>query len=142
MSTIGAMLGDIVHSMFIRPATEFYPFTRNPNPDRLRGKLIWNPEKCSGCQLCVKDCPSDALELIVLDKANKRFVMRYHADRCTFCAQCVESCRLKCVGMSNELWELASLTKEPFTVYYGREDDVQNLLARISQESAESTGRD
>ena len=142
MSTIGAMLGYIVHSMFIRPATEFYPFTRNPNPDRLRGKLIWNPEKCSGCQLCVKDCPSDALELIVLDKANKRFVMRYHADRCTFCAQCVESCRLKCVGMSNELWELASLTKEPFTVYYGREDDVQNLLARISQESAESTGRD
>ncbi len=142
MPTLGAMLGDIVHSLFISPATEFYPFVRNPDPDRLRGKLIWNPEKCSGCQLCVKDCPSDALELIVLDKAIKRFVMRYHADRCTFCAQCVESCRLKCVSMSNEQWELASLTKEPFTVYYGREDDVRNLLARIAQESAESTGRD
>lgn len=142
MSTIGVMLGDIVHSLFIRPATEFYPFVRNPDPERLRGKLIWNPEKCSGCQLCVKDCPSEALELIVLDKATKRFVMRYHEDRCTFCAQCVESCRLKCIGMSNEQWELAALTKEPFTVYYGREEDVQNLLARIAQENTEAIDRD
>jgi hypothetical protein len=44
--------------------------------------------------------------------------------------------------MSNEQWELASLTKEPFTVYYGREEDVQNLLARFAQESTEATDRD
>jgi len=142
MPTIGAMLGDVVHSLFIRPATEYYPFIRKSDPERLRGKLIWNPEKCSGCQLCVKDCPSEALELVVLDKATKRFVMLYHADRCTYCAQCVESCRLKCLEMSNAQWELASLKKDPFANYYGREGDVQNVLARATQKSTESTDRD
>ncbi len=133
MSTIGAMLGQIMQSLVSRPVTESYPFVHYPNPDRLRGKLYWDPQKCSGCQLCVKDCPSDALELIVIDKVNKRFVLKYHTDRCTFCAQCVENCRFKCIGLSNEEWELASLTQEPFVVYYGRTEDVQALLAQLDQ---------
>ncbi len=142
MSTLGTMLGEIVHSLFTRPVTEFYPFERNPDPVRLRGKLVWNPEKCTGCQLCVKDCPADALELVVLDKINKRFVLRYYADRCTFCAQCVENCRFKCVSMSNSEWEMASTNKDPFLVYYGREEDVQIVLARITQESVEAPHRE
>ena len=94
---LGTMLGDVMRSLFRSPATELYPFVRKPSPDRLRGKLVWEPEKCAGCMLCVKDCPSDAIELIVLDKVKKRFVLRYHADRCTFCAQCVVSCRFDCL---------------------------------------------
>ncbi len=131
--TIGSMLGDIVSSLFKKPVTETYPFKRYPNPARLRGKLEYDPAKCAGCQLCVKDCPADALELLVVDKVAKRFVLRYHADRCTFCAQCVESCRFKCLDMSAEDWELASVSKEPFSVYYGREEDVQAILARFAQ---------
>ena len=138
MSTLGTMLGEIVHSLFTRPVTEFYPFERNPDPVRLRGKLVWNPEKCTGCQLCVKDCPADALELVVLDKINKRFVLRYYTDRCTYCAQCVENCRLKCIKMSSEEWELASASREPFVVYYGRDEDVQTILAKFAQDAAES----
>ena len=80
--------------------------------------------------LCVKDCPSDAIELITIDKVAKKFVMRYHADRCTYCAQCVLSCRFKCLEMSSEDWELASANKQPFEVYYGREEDVAFLLEK------------
>jgi formate hydrogenlyase subunit 6/NADH:ubiquinone oxidoreductase subunit I len=138
MSTIGAMFGQIMQSLVTNPVTEKYPFVRYPEPERLRGKLFWDPQKCTGCQLCVKDCPSDALELITIDKVNKRFVLKYHIDRCTFCAQCVENCRFNCIGLSNEEWELASLTQEPFVVYYGREEDVQILLARSAQEHAEA----
>ncbi len=137
MSTIGTMLGEIVNSLFIKPATEKYPFVHYPAPAQLRGKLVWDPAKCTGCQLCVKDCPSEALELFVLDKVNKRFVLRYYADRCTYCAQCLENCRLKCLGMSSEEWELASSNKESFVVYYGKEEDVQTLLARFAQEPPE-----
>lgn len=136
---IGAMIGDIVTSLFKRPATERYPFERKPAPARLRGKLVWDPAKCSGCQLCVKDCPSEALELITIDRVAKRFVMRYHADRCTYCGQCVENCRFECLGMSSEDWELAALGKEPFTVYYGREEDVQFLLDRESKQSTDES---
>jgi formate hydrogenlyase subunit 6/NADH:ubiquinone oxidoreductase subunit I len=125
-----SMFGDMFRSLFKRPVTEMYPFKKQSAPFRLRGELKYNPEKCTGCQLCVKDCPSNAIELITVDKANKRFVMRYHVDRCTFCAQCVENCRFECLSMSNEQWELASLNKEAFTVNYGREEDLLKLLGK------------
>jgi len=138
--SIGAMLSDIVSSLFKHPATELYPFERNPAPVNLRGKLYFDPEKCSGCQLCIKDCPSDAIELITVDKVNKRFVMRYNIDRCIDCAQCVVNCRFKCLSMSSTDWELASTNKEAFEVYYGREEDIAALLARSTEECAEVAG--
>ena len=140
--TIGAMLGDVVRSLFKKPSTELYPFKKMPAPSRLRGKLFWDPTKCTGCQLCVKDCPSNAIELIVLDKVSRRFVMRYHADRCTYCAQCVLNCRFKCLHMSNEDWELASTKKEPFIVYYGKDTDVDFLLAKATAPDNQSADQD
>ena len=49
-----------------------------------------------------------------------------------YCAQCVVNCRFKCIEMSNEEWERAALTKEPFTVTYGRDEDIQKFLERTS----------
>lgn len=128
---IGSMIGDIFQSLFKKPATVQYPFERIQAPERYRGQLFWDPEKCTGCQLCIKDCPSEAIELIVLDKVSRRFVMRYDMDKCTYCAQCITSCRFKCLNMSSEQWELASIKKEPFTVYYGKDEDVKFLLADL-----------
>ncbi len=128
------MLGDIVGSLFKRPVTERYPFVKTTPPERLRGKLRWNPEKCTGCALCTKDCPSNAIELITLDKKAKKFVVRYHADRCTYCSQCVENCRFGCIEMSHEEFELAALQRQPFEVMYGRDEDVQKILATFGGE--------
>ena len=130
------MLGDVMRSLFKKPATELYPAERHAAPERYRGKLVYDPVKCSGCQLCIKDCPSEAIELIVLDKVNKKFVLRYHQDRCTYCAQCVVNCRFSCLEMSNELWELASVKKEPFEVYYGKDADVAFLLEKIAKDNS------
>jgi formate hydrogenlyase subunit 6/NADH:ubiquinone oxidoreductase subunit I len=130
--TLGAMLSDVLTSFFKKNVTRRYPFDKLPAPARLRGKLVWDPAKCTGCQLCIKDCPSNAIELIVLDKVAKRFVLRYHSDRCTYCAQCVVNCRFKCLNMSSTDWELASTKKEPFTVYYGKDADVDALLAKAT----------
>jgi len=127
-----AMFKDVLGSMLRRPVTERYPFEKRPAPDRLRGQLIWTPDKCTGCCLCQKDCPSDAIELITIDKKAKRFVMRYHADRCTYCAQCVQNCRFGCLNMSATQYELAALSREPFEVYYGRDEDLAALKARTA----------
>jgi formate hydrogenlyase subunit 6/NADH:ubiquinone oxidoreductase subunit I len=134
--TIGSMLGDIISSLFKKPITEKYPFERFEPPAALRGKLVYDPSKCSGCMLCVKDCPANALELVTIDKVNKRFVMIYHGDACTYCGQCLESCRFSCFNMTGEQWELASLQKQPFEVHYGKDEDVQFLLDQAAQPDA------
>jgi formate hydrogenlyase subunit 6/NADH:ubiquinone oxidoreductase subunit I len=126
------MLGDISRSLFKRPITERYPFERKPTPERLRGHLMFDPSKCTGCKICVRDCPALGIELMVVDKVNKRFVMRFHTDRCTYCAQCVVSCNFDALGMSHENWELAALSKEAFEVSLGREEDIQALLNQVS----------
>ena len=64
--------------------------------------------------------------------------MRYNIDRCTFCAQCVQSCRFGCIEMSDEMWELASIKKEPFEVYYGKDEDIQFLLENAAKGETEA----
>jgi NAD(P)H-quinone oxidoreductase subunit I len=133
---IGSMLGEIFRSVFRKPATVQYPYgDRQAVPERLRGMVRYNPEKCTGCTLCMMDCPANAIEILTVDKPNKRFIMRFHADRCTYCAQCVVNCRFKCIEMSNEEWERAALTREPFTVTYGRDEDLKKFLERTALES-------
>lgn len=132
------MFRDLAKSLWSKPATEPFP---NPEPnevDRLRGKLHWNPENCTGCQLCVKDCPSNALKLFVLDKASKQFVMRYDVSQCTFCAQCVENCRFNCLEMAQDEWALSEQDKDKFTLFYGDDDNVKKVLAGTVTSDSES----
>ena len=70
--------------------------------------------------------------MITIDKKVKRFVLRYDMARCTFCAQCVQNCRFECMSMSHDQRELAALTREPFTVYYGKDEDVQTVVERFA----------
>lgn len=130
---IGTMFGDILRSLFRRPATRRYPAERVEAPPRLRGQLRFDPEKCVGCGLCCKDCPADALELITLDKKAKRFVIRFDAGRCTFCGQCVTSCRFNCLEMPPEEWELAGFETEQFLHLYGDDADVQEVRRDVAQ---------
>lgn len=135
---IGTMFSDVTRSFFKQPVTEKYPVQRYAVPERLRGQIAWHPEKCTGCGMCATDCPANALEMIVIDKKEKRFVLRYHADRCTFCAQCVHSCMHGCLEMSQEYWELAALSRVAFTIYYGDEKDVEHVLAGPATSDDES----
>ncbi|HRR84440.1 MAG TPA: 4Fe-4S binding protein, partial [Phycisphaerae bacterium] len=59
---------DLARSAFRRPVTERYPFEKRPAPLTYRGQLHWNPEGCTGCTLCVKDCPAEAIDFFILDK--------------------------------------------------------------------------
>lgn len=135
---LGTMISDIFRSLFQRTATRQYPFEHKQTPERLRGKLHWDAQKCTGCNLCSKDCPANAIEVIMIDKATKRFIVRYHMDRCTFCAQCVLSCPQDALKLSSEEWELADTRKEPFTIYYGESDDVEHVLVTLATSDRKS----
>ena len=132
MEKIGTMFSDVSSSLFRRPATESYPLERNDAPEHLRGLLHLELSACTGCGLCAMDCPANALQVTMLDRKAKRFVMDYHVDRCAFCAQCTLSCRQGALSMSSEEWELAQLDKSPFLIRFGDPSDVEQVLAGAS----------
>jgi formate hydrogenlyase subunit 6/NADH:ubiquinone oxidoreductase subunit I len=129
---IGTMFKDILRSFFTKHTTQLYPVERIAPPQRYRGALSYTPSGCTGCSLCVKDCPSNAIELVILDRAAKKYVVKYHMDRCIYCGQCMVNCKSKSISMSNQDWEHAALEKK-FMVYYGREEDIATYLERIAQ---------
>ena len=125
---LGAMLGDVLPSLFRAPVTERYPFTRRDPPGRLRGLLRWDRESCTGCGMCATDCPSQAIDLTVFDKKAKRLVLQLHVDRCTFCGQCAYSCRQGSLTLTSESWELAGFNREAMTLHFGEPEDVDRVL--------------
>ncbi len=142
MNKLGTMLPDIAKSLFLQPATQNYPFVRQETVERLRGMLKWDPANCSGCGLCAMDCPANAIQVHMIDRKAKKFYITYHTDRCMFCGQCVVSCNKGSLQMSNEEWELASLDKDSFLIYFGEKpDDEQNLAGQPEGETA-SSGQD
>ena len=112
-----SMLNDVFRSLFKRPFTERYPFVVRPAPERLRGRLTWVAEKCNGDGLCVRDCPAEAIEIEVVDKAAKKFRFHYRVDRCIYCEQCVVSCRRDALAMSGD-YHLASTDRRRFALVY------------------------
>ena len=91
---ISTMFGDVSGSLFRSPVTEKYPFERRDTPERLRGLLQWNPEQCTGCGLCAKDCPQECItgerkEAHVIDTA-----------KCIKCGVCKDVCTFDAVRIS------------------------------------------
>jgi formate hydrogenlyase subunit 6/NADH:ubiquinone oxidoreductase subunit I len=66
-------------------------------PDNFRGKICYDKEKCIGCKLCLKVCPSEAIQFKEEEKKIKILLAR-----CTFCSQCNDICPVSCLRMSNE----------------------------------------
>ena len=128
---LAAMFKDVIESLFKKSSTQLYPFEKKEAPEAFRGDLHFDPAACSGCCLCVKDCPSKAIEMVTLDRAAKKFVLKYHMDSCVHCGQCVVNCRFKCLGMSSTDWENAALNKKEFVVYYGKDEDIAQFLAGV-----------
>jgi len=68
-----------------------------PVPEKFRGKIHYEAEKCIGCKMCIKVCPAKVIEFKEEEKKIKMYVAR-----CVFCGQCVEVCPVDCLHMTDE----------------------------------------
>jgi formate hydrogenlyase subunit 6/NADH:ubiquinone oxidoreductase subunit I len=66
-------------------------------PPNFRGKIKYDKEKCTGCKLCLKVCPCEAIEFKEKEKKIKIYL-----SRCCFCSQCNDICPSDCLSMSDE----------------------------------------
>lgn len=116
----GKMIRLVLESLFTKTATTQYPFKKKAMPEHYRGKIVFHPELCIGCQMCVRDCPSRAIAINKI--ADKKFEAVFDLDKCIYCAQCVQSCMKKALESTKE-FELAVLDKKKLKVTFGAEPD-------------------
>lgn len=112
----GKMIKQVLNSIFKKPATTRYPFVKFEMPDKFRGKLKFYPERCIGCKLCMRDCPSNAINIKKVGE--KQFEAQIDLGKCIYCGQCVDSCLKKALEMTKE-FELASLNRDTLKVTLG-----------------------
>ena len=111
----GKMAGEVLRHVARKPATVLYPSVRVEMPAGFRGKIVFHAERCTGCKLCEKDCPSHA---ITINKVgDKRFEAVFDLDHCIYCAQCVDSCNRHSLEASRE-FELAALDRSTLHIVF------------------------
>ena len=112
----GKVAGFALKHLLKKPATIAYPKGELEIDPHYRGRLTYNGEDCIGCQLCVRDCPASAIQIInVGTKEDKKFECQLNLGHCIFCGQCVDSCRKGCLAMSTNV-ELANFSRDALKI--------------------------
>lgn len=68
------------------------------------------PDKCQGCQICLRNCPVDAIS------GGKRLVHIIDQDKCTRCGVCLEFCPPKFSAVVKVSGEKVETPSEPVPV--------------------------
>ena len=96
-----SLLSAVIDALLEPPQTVGYPFEALDLPQTYRGAIQFDPEKCTGCGLCVRDCPAEGLKLI--KQSRDEFKLIHYPARCAYCGQCSISCRRRAISHSNQL---------------------------------------
>jgi formate hydrogenlyase subunit 6/NADH:ubiquinone oxidoreductase subunit I len=118
----GAMIALVLKALFQKPATVDYPVKPLPAPARFRGEIRFDPVKCIGCQLCVKDCPSNAIKIIKVGE--KQFELAIDLGKCIYCGQCADSCMKKAIELT-PIYELAQTERAKLKIVFNVESEIK-----------------
>ena len=90
------LAGRVLKNLFRKPATVGYPYEPARYPERMRGHVEIRIEDCITCGLCMRSCPSQAIQ--VDRKAGTWTISRFD---CVQCGSCVNVCPKKCLTMAS-----------------------------------------
>lgn len=131
-------LGITLKHFFEKEITEQYPEVMPKLPERYRGSLQFDADKCIACSICVNNCPNDVLTLETVkdEKTKKKKLLSYSIDLqyCMFCNMCVEGCPTKCLSFDKN-FELSKFNRDEIKMVYRRPEGLDDDAgeAEISQ---------
>jgi formate hydrogenlyase subunit 6/NADH:ubiquinone oxidoreductase subunit I len=99
-------------NLFKKRATEMYPAVPAHVAEGFRGKQVLDLKNCIGCTLCARECPANAIEMVMVDGKKRPMI---HLDQCIFCYQCADTCPRK-VFQSSKVFELAVTDKSTLVI--------------------------
>lgn len=111
-----------------KPATRRYPFEKAKVYSGFRGRVVFESSKCIGCKMCMRVCPTGAIEIVQVGEeiktspdgkqiTVKKFECIMNLDKCIYCAQCVDSCPKKALSYTQD-FELAALDRTKLKLNY------------------------
>ena len=86
-------LGEAMRSLFGKPATSPFPRVVAEPPEGLRGRPVFDVDRCVGCGACAMVCPVPTIHFEDV-RENDRAIRRFSigVDNCIFCGQCAVNC--------------------------------------------------
>ncbi len=73
-------------------------FVRNLTPPVTPAEVVLN--KCTGCSLCSKDCPFQAIEMVPAPAGSRfKLLATVNPDRCSSCGVCVGACAFDAIDL-------------------------------------------
>jgi formate hydrogenlyase subunit 6/NADH:ubiquinone oxidoreductase subunit I len=112
---LGTMVESVLGSLFRKPATMRYPFEKFRMPKDFRGQPKFKSELCTGCRLCIRDCPSQAITITKV--GDKKFEASIDLGKCVYCAQCAETCPRKVIDITTD-FELTQFERGKLKVVF------------------------
>lgn len=111
-----AMEDELFRSLGKKPVTLPFPYERAQPVERIRAKVSWEIEKCIGCTLCARICPSMAIEMV---GRGRNAEITYDVGRCIFCGECVDICPTKAIYTTKD-FELTFTLRKKMIIQFRR----------------------
>jgi NADH-quinone oxidoreductase chain I len=103
LSTLQGM-GITIKHVVKKPVTLQYPDERWVLPERFRGFVHLDTNRCNACLQCARACPVSCIYIETAGKGVDRYMTRYAVDfnKCIWCGLCTEPCPTDAVIMSHD----------------------------------------
>ena len=117
---------DAFANLFKKRATQKYPEVSASVAECFRGKQVLDLDKCISCTLCARECPTNAIEMVMVEGKKRPLI---HLDRCIFCYQCADTCPRK-VFRASKVFELAATNKNTLVI---KPEPRKHVITEVTQ---------